>query len=113
MQATSRIAHADTELAEIPVPAGTTVLVLLAAANRDPAAHENPSAFDPGRGGDPYHLSFSSGMHYCLGAPLARLEGEIAFRVLSARLPQLRLRPGARRRAGATIRGYATLPAVA
>ena len=113
VQATSRIAHADTELAGIPVPAGTTVLVLLAAANRDPAAHENPSAFDPGRGGDPYHLSFSSGMHYCLGAPLARLEGEIAFRVLSARLPQLRLRPGARRRAGATIRGYATLPAVA
>jgi hypothetical protein len=113
VQATSRIAHTDAELAGTPVPAGSTLLVLLAAANRDPAVHPHPTVFDPGRSGEPDHLSFASGVHYCLGAPLARLEGEVAFRVLAARLPQLRLLPGARRRAGATIRGYTALPAVA
>lgn len=111
VQATTRIAHADTALAGVPVPAGTTVLVLTAAANRDPAAHPRPAVFDPLRTGEPDHLAFSSGVHYCLGTPLARLEGEIAFRVLARRLPRLRLLPGARRPAGAVIRGYATLPA--
>ena len=111
VQATSRIAHSDTALAGTPVPAGATVLVLTAAANRDPATHPDPAAFDPHRRGEPDHLTFSSGIHYCLGAPLARLEGEVAFRTLAARLPRLRLLPGARRRPGATIRGYASLPA--
>ena len=113
VQATSRIAHADTELAGTPVPAGTTVLVLTAAANRDGAAHPNPWRFDPHRTGEPDHLAFASGIHYCLGAPLARLEGDIAFRAVAQRLPRLRLLPGAHRRAGATIRGYASLPATA
>jgi cytochrome P450 len=111
VQATSRIAHADTALAGTPVPAGATVLVLTAAANRDPAAHPEPAVFDPHRRGEPDHLTFSSGIHYCLGAPLARLEGDVAFRALAERLPGLRLLPGARRRAGATIRGFASLPA--
>ena len=113
VQATSRIAHADTTLAGTALPAGSTVLVLTAAANRDPAAHPRPAVFDPLRTGEPDHLTFSSGIHFCLGTPLARLEGEIAFRVLAQRLPRLRLLPGARRRAGAVIRGYATLPATA
>ncbi len=113
VQATARIAHRDTALADRPIPVGATVLVLTAAANRDPAAHPDPSVFDPHRTGEPDHLTFASGIHYCLGAPLARLEGGIAFRVLAERLPGLRLRPGARRRPGATIRGYTTLPATA
>ncbi len=113
VQATSRIAHADTELAGTPVPAGITVLVLTAAANRDGAALPNPWRFDPHRTGEPDHLAFASGIHYCLGAPLARLEGDIAFRAVAQRLPRLRLLPGAHRRAGATIRGYASLPATA
>jgi cytochrome P450 len=111
VQGTTRLAHADTTLAGTPVRAGATLLVLTAAANRDPAAHPDPAVFDPHRTGEPDHLTFSSGIHYCLGAPLARLEGEVAFRVLAARLPDLRLPAGARRRPGAIIRGYASLPA--
>jgi cytochrome P450 len=111
VQGTTRLAHADTTLAGTPVRAGATVLVLTAAANRDSAAHPDPAVFDPHRTGEPDHLTFSSGIHYCLGAPLARLEGEVAFRIFAARLPDLRLLPGARRRPGAIIRGYAALPA--
>jgi len=70
----------------------------------------NPSVFDPGRTGEPEHLSFATGIHYCLGAPLARLEGQVAFRLLAERWPRLLLVPTSRRRAGATIRGYSRLP---
>ncbi len=111
VQGTARIPHADTTLAGTPVPTGSTVLVLTAAANRDPTAHPDPGAFDPHRAGEPDHLTFASGVHYCLGAPLARLEGDVVLRALAARLPDLRLLPGARRRPGATLRGYAVLPA--
>jgi hypothetical protein len=111
VQGTARIPHADTTLAGTPVPTGSTVLVLTAAANRDPTAHPDPAAFDPHRAGEPDHLTFASGVHYCLGAPLARLEGDVVLRALAARLPDLRLLPGARRRPGATLRGYAVLPA--
>jgi cytochrome P450 len=55
-------------------------------------------------------MAFSSGIHYCLGAPLARLEGEIALQVLAQRLPVLRSAGLARRRLGSTIRGFATFP---
>jgi len=55
-------------------------------------------------------MAFSSGIHYCLGAPLARLEGEIALQVLAQRLPQLRSAGLARRRPWSTIRGFAAFP---
>lgn len=84
--------------------------LMLAAANRDPAAYSQPDRFDPDRSGEPEHLAFSSGIHYCLGAPLARLEGAIAFRALAERWPNLTVLPGARRRTGTTIRGFAKLP---
>ena len=92
------------------VERGAVVAILLAAANRDPAAYADPDRFSLDRSGEPEHLAFSSGIHYCLGAPLARLEGELAFRTIAERWPDLRLLPGARRRSGATIRGYASLP---
>lgn len=111
VQGTARIAQEDVELAGRAVPSGSTVLVLTAAANRDPLVHREPAAFDPGRTGEPEHLTFSTGIHYCLGAPLARLEGQVAFRLLASRWPRLQLLPTARRRAGCTIRGYSRLPA--
>jgi cytochrome P450 len=110
VQATARMASVDLELGGRRLPAGSVVLPILAAANRDPDAYRDPARFDLDREGEPEHLSFSSGIHYCLGAPLARLEGEVAFRALAQRLPGLRAAWGARRRRGSTIRGYSTFP---
>jgi cytochrome P450 len=70
----------------------------------------DPDRFDPRRSGESDHLAFGSGIHYCLGASLARLEGEIAFRTLAQRSPDLRLLPNVQRRSGATIRGFTALP---
>src|SRR5918995_3844582 len=69
------------------LPKGTFVAVLLAAANRDPAAYADPNRFRLDRRGEPEHLTFSSGIHYCLGAPLARLEGACALRAIAQRWP--------------------------
>ena len=63
---------------------------MLAAANRDPAHFPDPDRLDLGRD-DPHHLSFSQGIHYCLGAALARLEGEVAITALLHRFPNLEL----------------------
>jgi cytochrome P450 len=110
VQITIRIAQENLKLHGTWVGRGTVIALLLAAANRDPAAYAQPDRFDPDRSGEPEHLAFSSGIHYCLGAPLARLEGAIAFRTLAERWPDLTVLPGARRRLGTTIRGFATLP---
>jgi cytochrome P450 len=110
VQLTVRFARQDVELDGHRLPRASVVAVLLAAANRDPAAYPEPARFRLDRHGEPEHLAFSSGIHYCLGAPLARLEGARALRALAERWPDLTLRPGAQRRSGATIRGYAALP---
>ncbi len=70
-----RVAGEDAEVGGVTVPAGAFVLVVLAAANRDPAAYDDPDRFDPDRGGPP-PLSFAVGPHHCLGAQLARAEAE-------------------------------------
>ncbi len=110
VQMTVRFAREDAELDGHRLPKATVVAVLLAAANRDPAAYADPDRFRLDRQGEPEHLAFSSGIHYCLGAPLARLEGARALRALVERWPDLVLLPGARRRTGTTIRGFASLP---
>jgi len=90
LQATVRHARMDTELCGTPIPAGTSVFVLLAAANRDPARFEHPEQFDIAR--DPnHHLSLGEGIHFCLGAGLARLEGTVAMAAMLDRFPRLRL----------------------
>jgi cytochrome P450 len=90
VQMTMRTALADIEVAGGTLRAGGTAVLLIAAANRDAEAYDDPAAFDPERG-DSRHLSFGGGMHYCLGAPLARLEGRIVLAELARRLVDPRL----------------------
>jgi cytochrome P450 len=108
---TGRICLRDTEVAGTPVRAGALLTTLLAGANRDPKVFADPTRFDVGRENAREHVSFSAGRHYCLGASLARMEGEVGLRTLFDRFPDLALLPGARRRSTRILRGYETLPA--
>jgi cytochrome P450 len=81
------------EIGGVPVPADANLLLLLGSANRDPAVFEAPERFDIHRKNAKEHLSLGFGAHYCLGAPLVRLEARIVVEELSARLPSLRLIP--------------------
>lgn len=110
VQLTSRVTHEPITLCGNLIPADSTIIIDLAAANRDPAVFDDPSVFRVNRANAADHLAFSSGVHYCLGAGLARLEGSIALRTLSQRLPRLRTMGGGRRRPGVTLRGFASLP---
>ena len=90
VQLTGRRALEDTEIAGLPVQKGTQVIAVLGAANRDPAAFQRPDELDVQRKGA-RPASFGGGVHFCLGAQLARLEAAEAFRVLFRRLPELDL----------------------
>jgi cytochrome P450 len=108
---TARMAVRDTELAGRPVRAGSMVSAILGGANRDPEVFEDPLRFDVARTNAREHIAFSAGRHHCLGAQLARMEGEVGLRAIWDRFPDLRLEPGARRRETRILRGFATLPA--
>jgi cytochrome P450 len=84
--ATMRAAAEDVELAGVVIPAGTIVLTNTAAANRDPAIYDDPSRFDITRTGAPPILTFGAGVHYCLGANLARLEIAEALKAVTRRI---------------------------
>jgi len=109
-QYTTRRARRDTEVAGLPVARGTFALVLIGGANRDPAVFAEPDRFDVGRANARDHLAFSAGAHYCLGAGLARIEGEVGLRRLFERFPDLTLAGLPRRRPTRTLRGYDVLP---
>ncbi|WP_282791992.1 cytochrome P450 [Streptomyces sp. CC224B] len=87
-----RAAIMDTELAGVAVPEGTMVKLWLGAANRDERRFDRPHVFDPDRDPNP-HLAFGRGIHFCLGAPLARLESRIGLTMLLDRYPTLRTDP--------------------
>jgi cytochrome P450 len=108
---TGRVCARTTSVAGTEVPEGANVVTVLAGANRDPLVFDNPEQFDVARENARDHVSFSGGRHYCLGASLARMEGEVGLRALFGRFPDLRLLPGARRRPTRILRGYETLPA--
>lgn len=108
---TGRSAVRNTEVAGVPVPAGAVVTTILAGANHDPEVFENPGHFDVRRANARDHISFSAGRHYCLGAALARMEGEVGLRALFDRYPNLRLTQGSSRRDTRILRGYEHLPA--
>jgi cytochrome P450 len=105
----TRFAAADTGIAGTPVPAGSRVLVLLGAANRDPHRFTDPDTFDPGRAEGP-PLSFGAGVHYCLGAVLSKMEGRIALPALLRRFPDLALAGDPGERTTLMLRGYESLP---
>ena len=90
VQFTSRILKEDVTVGGKALKAGQLVLLLLGAANRDPAQFAEPDRLDVGRQ-DNKHVAFGMGPHFCLGAPLARLEGRIVLQTLLRRLPGLRL----------------------
>jgi cytochrome P450 len=85
--ATMRFTTEPVTIAGTDIPAGELVLLALASANRDPAHYPDPDELDVHR--DTTNLAFGHGIHHCLGAPLARLEGEIAFRTLLDRFPTM------------------------
>lgn len=107
-----RFACKDTELCGVPIPRGASVCPIVAAANRDDAHFEDPDQFDIGRRPN-RHVSFGYGPHFCLGAPLARLEGQVAFRALLQRFTDIqRAAPHAELswRRSRSIRGLTSLP---
>jgi pimeloyl-[acyl-carrier protein] synthase len=110
VQFTSRHATADLDIGGHRVRAGETVIAVLGAANRDLALFADPDRLDLSRTPN-RHLAFGGGIHFCLGAPLARMEARIAIPALLARLPGLELGPGQPvRRDTVTLRGLASLP---
>ena len=86
----TRFAYEDIDLGEITLRKDREIALVLGAAGRDPARHEAPHRFDPFRPAQP-HAAFGGGVHFCVGAPLARLEMQIALPALFAHLPRMRL----------------------
>jgi cytochrome P450 len=93
----------------VTVPKGDTMMLLLAAAQRDPAAFDRPNVFDPGRE-SMRHLAFGHGVHFCLGAPLARLEARVALSAVTSRFPHAKLAGEPVYKPNVTLRGMASLP---
>jgi cytochrome P450 len=110
VQRTGRVALADVEIGGSVIRRGERVSVLLGAANRDPDRFAEPDRLDIARG-DNHHLAFGGGIHYCLGAPLARVEAQVAIETLLRRLPGLGLRTDTPTwRDNLVLRGLTALP---
>ncbi len=110
VQLSARIASKDTDVAGTLVRRNEVVLLYLAGANRDPKVFDDPHTFNLERENAGRHLSFSGGRHFCLGAALARAEGEVGLRTFFERFPDARLVGDASRRETRVLRGWSTLP---
>jgi cytochrome P450 len=109
VQMTQRIAIDEVEVGGTTIPPGALIVLLLAAANRDPQAFDHPDDLDLSRSPN-HHLAFSSGIHACLGASLARIETGVVIQQLLERPPRLRLAGRPRWRDTFVLRGVRSLP---
>ncbi len=110
VQMTARTALVDVEIGGKAIPKGTQAIILLGAANRDPEVFPDPDRLDITRK-DNKHIVFSYGIHHCLGAPLARVEAQVAFNTLLQRMPKLQLATeNLEWRDTVTLRGLKALP---
>src|SRR5262249_3511648 len=115
---TFRYAVEPVEVAGVVIPEGAQVIISLAAANRDPARFAGADELDLDRDREKRRLAFGHGIHFCLGAPLARMEGQIAFASLLRRFPRLRLAVPVQELRwnhgdGLVLRGLSELPVIA
>ena len=114
VQIVNRYAAEDLEITGQKIPRGSHLQLVLAGANHDPAYLAEPEKLDITRE-ETWHVAFSQGIHYCLGAPLARLEGEIAFTTFLKRMPGIHLELAVERlewRPYFELRGLQALPVV-
>jgi len=109
LQLFERTAIEDTVIGDVRVAKGEKIAALLGAANRDPAVFDEPDRFDVTRSDNP-HLGFGAGIHFCVGAPLARVELQTSLRTLLSRFPRLALASDPPRRPEFVIRGVRSLP---
>ena len=110
VQRTGRVALHDTQVSGRPMKAGSLIILLLGGANRDPDVFPEPHRFDVQRAEADQNVAFSSGIHYCIGAALARLEGEVGLQTLFRRFPDLALTDTPHRRPTRVLRGYDAIP---
>lgn len=110
VQMTMRFAFEDTEVGRHTIKAGDLVILVLGAGNRDPDVFAEPDRLDPARANADKHLSFGAGIHYCLGASLARLEGALALGALFRRRPDLAIAGDLSWRRSLVLRGLARFP---
>jgi len=109
VQRTARITNAELEIDGHKIPRGSLVVAAIGAANRDPAQFPDPDRLDITRP-ENRHIAFGFGIHFCLGAPLARVEGQIALGTLLRRMPHLALAGTPTWRDSSTLRGLSALP---
>ena len=108
VQMTSRSASENVNIGDIEINKGRRIITLLGSANRDPAANDDPDAFNVERK-NIKHLSFSEGIHFCLGAPLARMEAEVVFDLLLLKYPDAKIAAEPKWKENITMRGLESL----
>lgn len=112
LQLFERTATADTEIGGVPIRDGDKIAALLGSANRDESVFDRPTEMDLTRERNP-HIGFGAGIHFCIGAPLARLEMNVLLPAVFERFPALSLTSEPRRRPGFVLRGYESVPVTA